>query len=519
MASQNITEDELTKDLIDAGDDLFLDDTGNFMTVQKEGDPIAGEWVWGENGLVPFGSAGTLESAITTPFLGIQEKYRGGNPIEAETWQDAVRKSLEGFMRVNYGVDPILKWNEQSGTPGSQFRIGTLQEMIDDPTIGGNFFDTLGLARNVSSGDLVDPSRNHWDPASGVFDPLLGLAPDTKLLGFEDIPFEQVEKLVGGMPGQLLIPTAEHQRIGREMQTTLQEIQRAQTEGSGLNTGGGVFGGLLGGFLGATNIGALQQKYTELKKQYDALPTPWHSLAEARSNGALQDFNDYLFMLDINQNAPPPELVKASPESVLKKFFQLPQYQLAFGDDPNTLDPSLSPTERFRFDPGYQFSIDEGMKQIQRNSAAKGLLESGATQRDLQQFGQGMADQNYQRWVGQNLGLYSDWQNQLRGLMMQGAGLSQNAAQNTLGVGNVLGQQQMQLGSNLGNLFGNQGALGATAFLNTGAAQANTVMNAASLEAQVRAANAAAQNQANAQESSNQASLISGAFGLLGGAF
>lgn len=51
--------------------------------------------------------------------------------------------------------------------------------------------------------------------------------------------------------------------------------------------------------------------------------------------------------------------------------------------------------------PGYQFTLDQGNQNILRNQAATGQLNSGATNIDLQKFGQGTANQNYGNYVQQ----------------------------------------------------------------------------------------------------------------------
>lgn len=173
-------------------------------------------------------------------------------------------------------------------------------------------------------------------------------------------------------------------------------------------------------------------------------------------------------------------LMRASPLSTLQNhFMNLPAYRLAFGNSPEMLDPNLDPTQRFRADPGYQFAQDEGMRNVQRGNAARGLLESGRGMRDLMGFSQGLADQQYGRFQSQNLGLFSDYQNRLQGLMNMGQQTSGSDSAN-------------QLGGNLGNLFANQGVFGGSGILNTGAAQSSNMMNAASIGAQIASANAAA---------------------------
>jgi hypothetical protein len=70
--------------------------------------------------------------------------------------------------------------------------------------------------------------------------------------------------------------------------------------------------------------------------------------------------------------------------------------------------------------PGYQFQLDQGNQMVQRNLAAKGLLNSGAAGKALTQYGQGVAQNYAQQYTG---GLQSL------------AGLGQSATQNVVASG------------------------------------------------------------------------------------
>lgn len=51
--------------------------------------------------------------------------------------------------------------------------------------------------------------------------------------------------------------------------------------------------------------------------------------------------------------------------------------------------------------PGYQFALDQGSQNVLRNQAATGQLNSGGTNIDLMNYGQGLASQNYNNYVSQ----------------------------------------------------------------------------------------------------------------------
>lgn len=61
----------------------------------------------------------------------------------------------------------------------------------------------------------------------------------------------------------------------------------------------------------------------------------------------------------------------------------------------------------FRTSPGYQFSMDEGMRALDRSAASRGGLYSGSTGRSLTRFGQGLADQEFGNYYSRLAGLGS----------------------------------------------------------------------------------------------------------------
>lgn len=112
-------------------------------------------------------------------------------------------------------------------------------------------------------------------------------------------------------------------------------------------------------------------------------------------------------------------------------------------------------TSPFSFDPsdledtpGYQFTLQQGLKSLNNQNAAKGLGLSGAQQKGALEYATGLADNTYGQQYNRalqgymtNYGLASDMYNRLSGL----AGMGQSSA---AGVGNA----GMQTASTLGNL-------------------------------------------------------------------
>lgn len=208
----------------------------------------------------------------------------------------------------------------------------------------------------------------------------------------------------------------------------------------------------------------------------------------------------------------PIAMMQADPTSELQNvFMQTPAYQLMYGQNAT----SLNPVERFRQDPGYEYAMKEGLNQLSRQGSNKGLLDSGSMQRAMLEQSQGMADQNYQRFLGQNNAMFSDYQNRLANLATMG---SQNTgSQNAMTLGGAqnanYGTQagaNLATGENISSLFGNQGAFGANAMMNTAATQGSNLMQGAALQTQIDASNAASR-------AGSMNSLFSGMGSMFGG--
>lgn len=111
--------------------------------------------------------------------------------------------------------------------------------------------------------------------------------------------------------------------------------------------------------------------------------------------------------------------------------------------------------DQFQTDPGYAFRFDQGQKALERSAAARGGLISGGTGGALQQFGQGLASQEYQN-------AFNRYQAE-RANLAQLAGFGQSATnQQTAAAG--------QYGANVGNLMTGAGAAQAAGYV--GAANA-----------------------------------------------
>lgn len=97
---------------------------------------------------------------------------------------------------------------------------------------------------------------------------------------------------------------------------------------------------------------------------------------------------------------------------------------------------------KFQADPGYAFRLQEGMKALERSAAARGGLLSGATLKGAQEYGQGLASQEFTNAFNRYQAERAARLNPLQSL----AGMSQTSA-NTLT--NAAGQLGQNIGSNI----------------------------------------------------------------------
>jgi hypothetical protein len=88
---------------------------------------------------------------------------------------------------------------------------------------------------------------------------------------------------------------------------------------------------------------------------------------------------------------------------------------------------------------GYQFGLNQGSQAITGNAAATGLLNSGATAKALNTYGQNYANTQYGNYTNQLQGLISGG-NQAAGTIAQAGQQSQGSSQsNNGGLGGAIG--------------------------------------------------------------------------------
>ena len=94
----------------------------------------------------------------------------------------------------------------------------------------------------------------------------------------------------------------------------------------------------------------------------------------------------------------------------------------------------------FQTTPGYQFRMDEGSKALDRSAASRGLLRSGAQQKAITNFGQGIASEEYGNYLGSLFNLAGMGGQAVGGANNTSAGLVQ-------GAGNMMTQGGIARGS------------------------------------------------------------------------
>lgn len=94
--------------------------------------------------------------------------------------------------------------------------------------------------------------------------------------------------------------------------------------------------------------------------------------------------------------------------------------------------------------PAYQFQLKQGQQALDRSSAARGMGYSGAQMKAAQEYGQGLASQQYDKEYNRASGEFGDYFNRLAGLAQGG----QQAA-------GSMAQAGGQFANNAGNTFAN----------------------------------------------------------------
>ena len=122
---------------------------------------------------------------------------------------------------------------------------------------------------------------------------------------------------------------------------------------------------------------------------------------------------------------------------------------LLFLNGGNAADSAMA---QFQTSPGYQFQMDQGLAAIDQSAIARGNLNSGATLKALNAYGQGLANQEYQQYLANLGGIASQGTVGASGLL----GTSQQAGNLAIGRGQAKDQGNQAAA---GNILGIAGTL------------------------------------------------------------
>lgn len=127
-----------------------------------------------------------------------------------------------------------------------------------------------------------------------------------------------------------------------------------------------------------------------------------------------------------------------------------------------TYESAIMDPSQYKQSPGYNWLQQQGINAIDRSASARGKSDSGEHSKDLMQYGQGLAIQDYQGYLGR-----------LESLMNRYAGTSQ--------VGQTASGQVAGLGANAANQVGANsmyaGQAGAASQINQGNARTGLYQN------------------------------------------
>jgi len=109
----------------------------------------------------------------------------------------------------------------------------------------------------------------------------------------------------------------------------------------------------------------------------------------------------------------------------------------------------------FQASPGYQFALQQGLDSVNALAGAKGGLNSGKTMQDLLTYGQGMANQEYNNYLGQIYGLVNVGTGAAGNQANAGANYAANAGNALSSKGNAASAGAIGVGNAFNNTANN----------------------------------------------------------------
>ena len=143
---------------------------------------------------------------------------------------------------------------------------------------------------------------------------------------------------------------------------------------------------------------------------------------------------------------------------------------------PELTTPFAPTIEEMMKTPGYQFTLDQGLKGVQNSYAAKGLGSSGAAMKGAADYATGLADNTYNTRFTQDLTNRQNTYNMLSGVSTVGQNaaaqtgtigsqLAGNAGQSLIAGGNAQAAMYNGIGSAISNTANTIGGLAAMPYM------------------------------------------------------
>jgi hypothetical protein len=121
----------------------------------------------------------------------------------------------------------------------------------------------------------------------------------------------------------------------------------------------------------------------------------------------------------------------------------------------NGPDAATAAMGNFQTSPGYQFSLDQGLRAVDAGAAAKGMLRSGATLKAEQTFGTGLADQEFTNYYNRLFDLSKLGENAAGGTAQASTNAATGQAQTDLSLGGAQTSIYGNVAQGIGNAANN----------------------------------------------------------------
>jgi hypothetical protein len=108
----------------------------------------------------------------------------------------------------------------------------------------------------------------------------------------------------------------------------------------------------------------------------------------------------------------------------------------------------------FTSSPGYQFMMNQGQQQVQNAASATGGVNSGKTLKELTNYGQGLASNTYQQYLGNIQNMVGMGQNAAAQTGAFGAANANQVGANTIAAGQDIGAGKVAGSNAINNAIG-----------------------------------------------------------------